>query len=582
MIDGVFLQILSLLYILALSFVYFKKEKVKTVENKIFSKIVICNIFGLLVHISLYVLITNIGIESFITIFVSKIYLIYLISYMIFFTLYDLIISIKNKDLAIKKYNLYNILSVIIIIFISILIFNLSESFVNEPGKIYTYGPAINFVYIFSFIIVFLNILLLVLHIKDIFSKKYYPLFLYIFLGFVTMIIQYKYPYMQLMTAKDSFIILLMYFTIENPDVKMLEEYHKAKEIADNSNNEKAMFLLNISEAIRKPAGEIKELASKGIDSENKDDYLRAITVNSEQILSSVNSALDISTIESHDLKIVNTKYNPKALFKQLTVSFNEELGDRNIDFQVSIDDSIPEYLYGDSIRLKEIIKTLLGNSSKYTKKGFIALTVKYIVKNNVCRLLITLEDSGVGIESDKLNKIFNQEEYNQDKSNLTKVKSLINLIGGTMVVNSESGNGTKFTIVLDQKLFVSDKKAALEQFDDKYMNNSKILVIDYNYNNCKDIKKYLKHNDIEIDYVDNSEEGLEKIRNNEKYILILIKEDMPKLNSDAVIFKLNEIKGFKIPYVVMVNNAKNTKYREYLVTPVKRNLLLDIIDKYI
>ena len=584
---NIFLIIYGYIFMLFLATVYFSKKRFKTKENNVYSLSIITTLVGAVLEIiSSIAYFENSLINFPLFHIITRLIFIYYVIWCSLLLLYYLYVIINNEE----KHKLYTkiigILGFVSVILLSILPYN----YVIGGDNIYPEGPAVILVYSIVSVILLTMIIIHILNKKKVDSKKIVPFLTLISLGSIAIMIQAYYPSVFLTTPLIICVTFLMYFTIENPDVKMLEEYHRAKEIAENSNNEKAMFLLNVSQEIKTPANNINILVNElkeNIDKTTKAkilDYAKVINDQSNENLSTVNNALDISTMEIHDIKLVKTKYSPKMLFKQVVAMTKENI-DGKLEFHVSIDESIPDFLYGDSIRIKEIFRTILNNSIKHTENGYISLTIKNVVKDNLCRLMITIEDSGIGIDSKILKNIFDKEiskrkELDKEEQTLARIKSLILLIGGTITVSSTIGNGTKFTIILDQKTTEDDE--ILKKLDDKYMHNKKVLVVDFDKNNVKNIKKYLKKYECIIDDVDTSVECLEKIRNKEKYDLIFIREDMPKLTGDDIIFKLKEIKGFNIPIVMIIKTNRNTKYDEYVVYPIKKDLLHAVVDDYL
>ena len=288
-------------------------------------------------------------------------------------------------------------------------------------------------------------------------------------------------------------------------------------------------------------------------------------------------------------------------LFQEMVSISKLNMKDKTLDFRVKLDDAIPEYLMGDSIRLKQIIQTIMNNAIKHTEKGFIEFNVSSVIKHDVCRLIITIEDSGRGIESKKLETLFynseDDEQLDEDRLNnvgdtresLSVVKILTNLIGGTVIVNSELDKGSKFTVVLDQKI-AEVKKSTTEIAVESLSSNKRILVVDDEEENLKQITKLLSKYEVNVETVEWGQECLEKIRKKQKYDLILLDEDMPRLNGIKTFEKLKLEEEFNIPVVIMITN-NHLEYKErYLyngfsgcvVKPLNKAQIEKLIKKYI
>ena len=245
-------------------------------------------------------------------------------------------------------------------------------------------------------------------------------------LGLVVMIIQKQHPELLLMTSMETFIVFLMYHTIENPDMQIIEEVHRAKEISDNANEEKSMFLYNMTNEIRGITKDIdysadnilEEVDNKKVDVLNIGNSAREIKNNTAKFTTMTNEILDISQMDSN-IKIYNDKYNVKIIIKELVQIYKKKAEDKGISFRTNIASDIPPYLYGDSMGLKKALSIILDNSVKYTSSGFIDFDVSTIIKRDIARLVITVEDSGSGIKAEDLNKIFNKKVNDNERLNI-------------------------------------------------------------------------------------------------------------------------------------------------------------------
>ena len=599
MYTGIYFLIEAIVYSMLLMTVYFRKKVFKSKENKVYSILVVVSFFELIVELILdfvgpmYKEIPNVsyfvarlfsfGVELWITI---------LLCYVLFVCL-----SIKKKERYIPVVR--NIAIVLMIIFTT-LNFILPLNFKYDGYIAYTYGPSVNIIYLSAFLYSFIGIIALIRNIKNIKDKRFFPILIFLIVGGIASYIQYMNPGLLLATPIHAFITFLMYFTIENPDVKMIEEYHKAKEISDNANEDKTMFLYNMTNDIRlitkdinyNTDAAINEMSNKKLDKDLVNDYLRAIKENTARFTTMTNEILDVDSIDSASIKVYDDKYNIKLLLKKIVTLYSDECSKKGLTFRSDIASDLPEYLYGDNLGLKNVLISILDNSIKYTKEGYIELNVNTIIKNNIARLIITIEDSGVGISPDEMDSIFYKRKEEIDgsnmKSNLFTARKLITLMGGTIIPSSNYGNGTTMKIVLDQKIVeeANEKYNKYESFYDE----KKILLVDDNISTEKIISKSIRDTNIKLDYVSLGKEALDKIRGKEKYDLILLDEVMDPLDGVTVMKKFKDIRNFKTNVILLTRNNEyeyNEEYLKYgfsgyLLKPISKDKLFEIIDKYL
>ena len=496
--------IYSLFYSVLLNIVYFARKRLVTFENKIFEKLMITNLIGVILAIGSYFTIVNIDKYPIFNVIVSKGYIVYLLTWITLFSVYIFAISIDDSKNRKKKINrIIKGFSILYVIFLIVIIIK-PLYYQNAGGAVYSYGPSANVMYVVSSVYIAIWIVRLIINYKKIRDKKYLPIFAFILLGVVVIIIQKSHPELLLMTSMETFIVFLMYHTIENPDMKILEEVHRAKEISDNANEEKTMFLYNMTNEIRNITKDIDysaddildETSNKKVDVEVINDAAREIKGSTAKFTTMTNEILDINSIDSASIKIYNDKYNVKLIIKELVTVYSKKCNVKNIAFRPSIASDIPEYLYGDSVGLKQVLDIILDNSVKYTSSGYIEFNVNAIIKNNIARLIITVEDSGTGMKADDIIKVFNKKnDRNEDSlnlnNNLYNAKALITLMGGTIIPSSIYGTGTTMKIVLDQKV-AKEADEKLDKYEEVY-DKKKILSVDILSSTKRLLVNYLK-----------------------------------------------------------------------------------------
>ena len=480
-------------------------------------------------------------------------------------------------------------LHIIIDIITMILIFVLPIQFnINTLGYVmYSYGPSVNIVFGSSTLYIILMLTCLVKNFKNIKSKKYLPIYVYMVIGVLVGIIQKLYPEILAFTSMEAFITVIMYFTIENPDKKLLEEAHISKKIADAANEDKSMFIYNMMNDVKNVARDINKSSEEILNSDDIEDnkyFARKIISSNNKLYSMANDIYNIDVIDDINVKTISNKYNIKVLLKEIVRRNKKLFEDKGINFRYSIDSNLPNTLYGDSINLKNVLNTILGNSYKYTNRGYVELSADAIFKNDIARLVIKIEDSGVGIRAEELDKCLNKNT--KDQNSLYGARKIINMMGGNLLISSEYNKGTTVTIILDQKIVIDDDK---DNYD-SYVNNKKILIVEDDNSNIKLIGKILDKHNILYDSSTLGKEALDRIRKGDKYDLILLDEDMPYMNGISVMNKLSKIKGFDIKVILLTRNNsikydegyKDSGFSDYIIKPIDKDDLVNKINKWL
>ena len=586
----IFFTIASLMYNVLLMIAYFSKDKIKTSENKVYSKLIIINFVGIVLELFCTIFAGYAEEHLIFYTILNKLFLIELIVWGATFGTYVFLISSKKDSaLALKRY-MKNVLKLYggLILLISTLVIMLPLEFKFVDGYVmYSYGWAANAVYFGIFISIFLTIICLIKNFKNIISKKYLPIYVYLFIGTVVSFIQKMIPELLLATTMDTFITVIMYFTIENPDKKLLEEAHISKKIADAANEDKSMFIYNMMNDVKNVARDINKSSEEILNSDDIEEnkyFARKIISSNNKLYSMANDIYNIDVIDDINVKTINNKYNIKVLLKEIVRKNKKLFEDKGINFRYSIDSNLPDTLYGDSINLKNVLNTILGNSYKYTNRGYVELSAEAIFKNDIARLVIKIEDSGIGIRAEELDKCLNKNT--KDQNSLYGARKIINMMGGNLLISSEYNKGTTVTIILDQKIVIDDDKDNYDSF----VNNKKILIVDDDNSNIKLIGKILDKHNILYDSSTLGKEALDRIRKGDKYDLILLDEDMPYMNGISVMNKLSKIKGFDIKVILLTRNNsikydegyKDSGFSDYIIKPIDKDDLVNKINKWL
>ena len=383
------------------------------------------------------------------------------------------------------------------------------------------------------------------------------------------------------------------------------QEVIKAKDLAIESEQAKESFLANMSHEIRTPLNAIIGLSDLLSETEIKPDqkeYLKGISSSGKQLIALVNDILDFSKIQSGKLTFEKIGFKMKELFQEIETTFTFKIKEKNIDFEWNIDDSVPEILLGDPIRLKQVIINLISNAIKFTEKGKVQLDVKSKRKpTRKVELIFKVKDTGIGIPQDKVKSIF--ESFTQVDSSTSRLyggtglglaicKSLIELQSGTIDLESKEGEGSTFFFELPF-MVGKEKDLPMVQKLDSYVHsfeNTVILCVDDYHLNQVILSTLLSKMNIEVLLASNGEEALEIAMTN-KLDLIFMDIQMPKMDGLKATKEIRKKKNKdQLPIIALTANAVKGEEQSYIIAgmndfvlkPFRRNDIIQVLQKFL
>lgn len=568
----------SLVYILLMAFIYFTKKRVNNFDNKLYSAILILNIIGVCLDIFQFLSI-RFNWPNFIIFSFSRMFLIYIVFWTFLFCTYILSLSnnpkTKNKLAKIKYIPLsLGILSATL----------LPIDYFYDGANMYSFGSSVTSIYFIVFSFIILMILSCVYNLlkdkKNI--KKYIPLLLFLITGTITLFTQLINPAILLTSPCETLVTILTYFFIENPDLKMIEQLNIAKDTADKANHAKSDFLSSMSHEIRTPLNAIVGL-SEDIAS-FKDSVPKQVIEDIEDInnasatlLEIVGNILDINKIESGKMEIVSSPYHLVEEVEKLVSVTTTRIGNKPIAFKMNLAPDIPYELLGDKVHIKEVINNLLSNAIKYTDRGSVTLSIRAINKEDVCLLIISVQDTGKGIKQESIGRLFSKFDRLDVERNTTIegtglglaiTKNLVEMMGGKINVQSTYGQGSLFIAQIPQKISIlnAPQREDVELLEvNPLYGHKKILLVDDNKLNIKVARRALDGFDFEITECHNGVEVLEKVMVGNEYDLILLDIMMPVMGGEETMQKLKEKPGFSIPTIALTADAVDGAREKYL-----------------
>ncbi len=411
-------------------------------------------------------------------------------------------------------------------------------------------------------------------------------------------------------------VILLIFATLDQ--VKVFEKIRKETESALAATKAKSDFLANMSHEIRTPINAImgmNEMVLRESDQETVKEYARDISSASDNLLRIINDILDFSKIESGKLEIINDNYDLGEIIYDVTTLVNMKAEDKGLNLIVSVDENLPYRLYGDDKRVREIITNILNNAVKYTDRGFVHMTIGGRMQDETILLSIRIEDSGQGIREEDFDKIFNGFSQVNVKKNrniegtglgLSITKRLVEMMNGSIGLESEFGKGSVFTVLLPQTV-VSDEKMGnymshrhmssdsgnqTKTYDLVEFTDTKILVVDDIAMNLKVISKLLSKLGAEVTCASSGEEMLDLVQKNH-YDIIFLDHMMPNMDGIETLKASKELQENlcnDVPVIALTANAivgakemyLDAGFDDYLSKPVKMEMLNNMLATYL
>ena len=590
----------GLCFWLLLIFIYFSKKSIKSVENELFKVIIFLNGVEYLAELPLQLYVRANGVGSFLVDILSKFYLVSIFLVFTGFSLYTCYISLKKEMVNSKlSYPLLKKIHYGFGLLGSLLLVVLNLNKYVEAEKMYTYGTAVDFLKLLLGLYMVLWTILLVKNLKEIRNKKYLPMFVVLIFLVINVFLQSYDPSVLIATVVGTLTCYTMYFTIENPDIMMLNELYKNRELMEQGYEDKYNFLFEMTQEAKRPLLDLNrvtsELRQEGDPNKIKDG-LAIINNLTRQLDFSINNVLNISSFDIQKLKIIDTKYNVLKVCDGLETTLRNEIKP-GVRFNMELPKTVPT-LYGDYMKLRQILYSLLNNASKNTENGSVNLKLNIIEKYDFCRLIFNISDTGKGMSIEKINDILsstgelNKEEmeYLEKKEfNFKVCQKVVKIMGGNLMIKSTIGKGTDITLTLDQRVYHEKENSILNQYESAINTTKRVLIVAQNKDLANYIKKKLNNNDITYSALAYGGDAVDRIKAGKSYDYMLIEDDMKEMSGLATLQELNKLPKFNIPVIIMLNKDKDSikehyiedGFTDYLLTENLEEEIKRIIDKY-
>lgn len=577
--------IAGVIFSILLFIIYSFKTNFSISENKIYHSIIITTIITGLIEIYSFILVkNNIAVDSSLYLYTLKLLFLGFVIWLYSFTLYTVIVTLKLKDKDNDKYRIILVISSIIFTILSIITIILPIS-INKVGDLLLpTGSGVEVIYLLAVLCFIIMIIAIISNHKELKNKKYYPVyFLLVILG-IMILIQKIFPDLLLINFSLSIIIYIMYFTIENPDIKLSKELKYTKELLNKRNELASNTINNLIISIKEPLTEIANFSNKKINKNNISLSLEEIKELQKTTLSLVDKVMDITRIESSDYSIKERKYQTSNLIDNIKGIL--EKNNIEVNYEIS---TLPKVLYGSDTNIVQTFSYLVDFISKNFENYTLSIKISNLLVRNKCHLKFSL------VVDSKYN---NLDMYEKDNKYTLSNKSieyeiyekLIDLQRGHNFI-SKDGSKVIFEFSLYQRQEevkeINDNEE-IEYFD---ASDKNVLVALNSHNDIRNLSELLMNYNVNITTAGSVNELNELLSSNKTFDLVFLSDhiygidnyDIKNTNDfKKAINKLSLVAGYKLEIVLVTLNDYQKENIEYLTLPISKTKLDDVLVKYL
>lgn len=580
--------IAGVIFSILLSIIYSFKTNFSISENKIYHSIIITTIITGLIEIYAFILVkNNIAVDSSLYLYTLKLLFLGFVIWLYSFTLYTVIVTLKLKDKDNDKYRIILVISSIIFTILSIITIILPIS-INKVGDLLLpTGSGVEVIYLLAVLCFIIMIIAIISNHKELKNKKYYPVyFLLVILG-IMILIQKIFPDLLLINFSLSMIIYIMYFTIENPDIKLSKELEYTKELLDKRNELASNTINNLVISIKEPLTEIVNFSNKKINKNNISlslEEIKELQKTTLSLVDKVNKVMDITRIESSDYSIKERKYQTSNLIDNIKGIL--EKNNIEVNYEIS---TLPKVLYGSDINIVQTFSYLVDFISKNFENYTLSIKISNLLVRNKCHLKLSL------VVDSKYN---NLDMYEKDNKYTLSNKSieyeiyekLIDLQRGHNFI-SKDGSKVIFEFSLYQRQEevkeINDNEE-IEYFD---ASDKNVLVALNSHNDIRNLSELLMNYNVNITTAGSVNELNELLSSNKTFDLVFLSDhiygidnyDIKNTNDfKKTINKLSLVAGYKLEIVLVTLNDYQKENIEYLTLPISKTKLDDVLVKYL
>lgn len=562
----------GLIFVILLLVIFLSKPKIKTKENKMFLVLSVLNLIGYIIEIALQIFVRKCGIEYFAVTPLSKLYIMYIFVWFSIFSIYTFLISNSSGKLSDYSYKIikYTHITAIILGIIGIGIMPIEKYYSN--GEMYTYGMSVNFLKIMLGVYIIIWIFRLLLNFRTIKEKKYYSIIITILLLFANIVFQSINPAILIATFTMTYTCYIIFFTIENPDIRMAKELAFANEQIKRKKDNTINVLNDLSSKLQNSLSKLETFGYKKTDINNVEEmakdlkYIKKYCIN---FVDKVNGLIDISKINSGDITINEDEYETKNFIDEIEKLINKKL--------IIKRGKLPSVLYGDKGKIKQVIILMY----KYlSSKGNIDVELDYVVVGRFCKLKFNFVSNDIDIH----NYIYGIKNYGikddnfvfyekKDNIEYDKIMKIISLIDAGTEINGYKDGSNELVLSIYQKIKnpykVLEEKEENKGIKVRYFNLSskRILLVDDGINDIREMLLLLKPYKVSVDVAKNFDDLRKYLVSNKTYDLIFIDDVIYGVDSEEYSVEMYErLTGYNsFKTIIMLSNDKEKNISEYL-----------------
>lgn len=581
--------IAGVIFSILLFVLYNFKSNLKLLENKIYYGIIVTTIISGLIEIYSFILVrTSIFVNSVLYLFSLKSLFLCFLVWIYLFTIYTVIVTINLKNKDYSRYRLAIIISTIVFIIVSLTTMILPIDIIETDGLLLPTGVGVDIIYVLSLILFIIMISVIISNRRNLKNKKYYPMyFLLVILG-IMIIVQKIFPSLLLINFSLSILIYIMYFTIENPDIKLIKDLSYTRRMLEKQNEMVSGTVNNLAISLKNPLMEITNFSSKKINKKDEVSSLEEIKKFQKlslNLVDQINKIMDLTRIENRQLKIKNKLYQTDNLIN----SIKDIINFRNVDVNYNIDNNIPKVLYGDDDNIKQTFTYLVEFINNYFNRYDLTINISKISVRNNCKLMFSII---VNYKNTKLDFIERDNkciiETNAWEYEL--YNRLVELQKGTYEVKKDNSS-LIFNFALFQK--IKDNNEAVEEEVIKYNNYSgkKILIALDNHLDINKFTELLVNYNVDISTSSSIEELTELLRSDKTFDIVFLSNTISGIENYNIttseerkrtMTKLSLIAGYKLQIIMVTFEDYKDSDTEYIKMPISKVKLDDIMVKYL